>query len=185
MKKLSLILSILFLTVSIHTSAAITEDISEAKVHTTHWFPGAIPQGYSEYQLELAVWGYSITSVTVEGPNVPSKSLEYKETLDTDEMRWTTTANLPGKPSVGDTYNFTVKYNNLSTEVLNASVLGTVDEFPAIISPAQGSIITTIIPTFEWTALTIALGKIGIIVMEIESSKLKWGNNHFNRTNKG
>lgn len=145
-----------------------------AKVHTSHWYPETKPAEMAEYGLELTVRGEGISTVTVEGPNIPLTHLEYEETMDTGEWRWTKHVGLPGRPSVGDTYNFHVTYNDLTTEDLTASVTGVIDEFPTIVSPVHGSTITTTTPKFEWSALTIELRSLGIIVVDPEAEKLMW-----------
>ncbi len=141
---------------------------------TNHWYPGRLPAGYSEYMLEFVVRGESISSVTVSGPNVPSTSLKYEATVDASRLRWWAEVGLPGKPSVGDTYNFTITYTNSSTEVLHASVSGTIEEFPEIISPVDGSTITTTEPVFKWSALTTKLRSIDIFVVDPESGEFLW-----------
>lgn len=164
----------MLLSIVFTVSASIAGYGTEASVSTDHWYPGRLPAGYSEYQLELTVHGESISSVTVEGPNVPSTFLKYEKTLDSGEWRWTTSVGLPGKPSVGDTYTFTITYTNSSTEVLRDSVSGTIEEFPEIISPVHAGTITTTRPVFKWTALTTKLRSIGIIVADPELGDLLW-----------
>lgn len=168
--------SLLLLTTLLIVSMSFTGNCLEAKVHTTHYYPGTVPTGYSEYQLGLTVYGTaSISTVTVTGPNVPLTSLKYEITMDSGEWRWTISVNLPAKPSVGDRYDFTVTYTNSNTEVFHASVTGTVEEFPKSILPVHGSTIATSKPTFQWTALSTGLSqKIGIIVADPVAGKLLW-----------
>ncbi|MFA6471678.1 MAG: T9SS type A sorting domain-containing protein [Candidatus Latescibacterota bacterium] len=143
------------------------EPVTTCNVYTEHYDKAMLPPGYTEYQLECAVHGpSSITSVTVQGPNVPLTSLINEITLDTKEFRWTVTVTLPGKPTVGDRYDFTVTYSNSTNEVINASVTGTVEDFPNTISPAHGSTISTLIPTFRWSALPIELLDLNIVVAD-------------------
>ncbi len=147
---------------------------TNASVGTNHYYPETLFPGMDEYDLSLTVRGSDISSVTVEGPNVTLTSLEYEETLDSHEWRWTKHVGLPGKPSIGDTYVFHVTYNNSTTEDLTASVTGVIEEFPTIISPVHGSTITTTIPKFEWSALTIDVSQIGIMVTDLEAGILMW-----------
>ncbi len=148
---------------------------TEAKVHTNHYYSERLlyPDMH-EYEVELAVWGMSISSVTVSGPNVAQSDLDYKETLDTQEMRWSKDFGLPGRPTVGDTYTFIVKYVNQSTETLTASVNNIEDNFPAIVTPPHGSDVISATPNFEWSGIFGNSYEFSVFVFDLEAGTMIW-----------
>jgi hypothetical protein len=148
-------------------------DPTTASVGTYHYYPETLFPGMSEYEVSFTVRGSEISSVTVEGPNISSTSLDNTQSTS-GEWRWNKHVGLSVKPTVGDTYTLHVTYNNSTTEDFTDSVTGVIEEFPTIFSPVHGSTIATTTPTFEWSALTIDLSKLSIMVVDSDEGRFLW-----------
>ena len=102
-----------------------------------------------EYALDFYVWDLIpdrvfITSVTVSGPHIDSL------TLPTGDGEQTSISLGNQKPLAGDTYTFTIGYNDGTSETTRASVRNTVVDSPLSLSPGEGDVAAIATPTFSW-----------------------------------
>ena len=102
------------------------------------------------YFLDFRAAGKTITGGTVSGANISTTAL----TSDSGNEKWKALNGISSRPSIGDAYTFNLSYSDGTIGSLNTSVTGIVDSFSYIISPSNGSTVTTTTPTFSWTAAT-------------------------------
>ena len=143
------------------------QQLDMVSVGTSHFCPDNIPPEYSEYSLSLDVRGDSIFAVSVEGPDISLTNLEYEQTFSGGQWRWHKDVGLTGKPSIGEIYSFHITFNNSTSKDTTNSITGIIEEFPTIISPIHESTIYTTIPTFEWSPLTMEIGGMDLMVIDL------------------
>ena len=85
MKKLSLIL-VVFLFIVLSENVSFSE--TDARVDTNHWYPETLPDGQSEYELELSVWSEDSFAITVENVNDAAIFSSEPVTLATEDNEY-------------------------------------------------------------------------------------------------
>jgi hypothetical protein len=106
-------------------------------VATQYFYPNRYHLGITLKNVDTS----TISSVDVSGPNITSVWQYLSDHY---------VANLSAQPTIGDTYNIRVTYTDNTNEDNQYIVDGINSNLALIISPADGSTITTTTPTFIW-----------------------------------
>lgn len=90
-----------------------------------------------------------ITAAAVTGPHVGTLNLDY--TCSVGHCRWFAISSFGQTiPATGDTYSFSLQYNDGTSDVLNDSVYDLGVGVPVPLSPQHGETVETTTPTFSW-----------------------------------
>ena len=118
-----------------------------ATVQTIHQLDDSMMENYSQ---NFTVEGYGKTPVNaaIDGGTHLSGPVDLAVTEWGTFEHWASTA--PNIPAVGNSYSFSVVYDDGTTETINAGVSAVLNEFPIPVSPL-GHTPYAAVPVFSWT----------------------------------